>query len=261
MTAVSPGTAAPVRVDRDGAVLVITLDRPEARNAIDARTAAEIGAAIDTLEADTSLAVGIITGSGGSFCAGMDLKARLRGERPRTDERGFAGLVEAPPTKPLIAAVDGPALGGGFEIVLAADLVVATTTATFGLPEVRRGLVAAAGGLTRLPVRLPRSVALEMILTGDRMSAPELHRLGLVNRLVEPGQELTAALELAHRIAENGPLAVRASKRVVVESRDWTLGESFARLREIAEPVFASADAREGASAFVERRTPAWTGT
>jgi enoyl-CoA hydratase len=189
----------------------------------------------------------------------MDLKAFLRGESPRVEGRGFAGLVESTPAKPLIAAVDGPALAGGFEIVLAADLVVAAPTATFGLPEVKRGLVAAAGGLTRLPVRLPRAVALEMVLTGKTMTAAQLHPLGLVNRLAPEGDVLTAALELADEIAANGPLAVRASKKVVDESPGWPAAEAFERTRQIVTPVFDSNDAREGAAAFTERRTPVWT--
>ncbi|KQY57325.1 MULTISPECIES: crotonase/enoyl-CoA hydratase family protein [unclassified Nocardioides] len=260
MTA-SAVSAEPVLLERHGAVLVITLDRPEARNAIDLRTAQAIGAAVETLESDRSLAAGVIAANGPTFCAGMDLKAHLRGERPRTETGGFAGLVEAPPTKPLIAAVEGSALGGGFEIVLACDLVVASTPASFGLPEVKRGLVAAAGGLTRLPVSLPRAVALEMILTGDSFPAADLAKFGLVNRLVEPGQALATAVDLALRIAENGPLAVHTSKRVVVESVDWPPDEEFARLREAAALVFASADAREGARAFAERRQPAWSGS
>ncbi|MEI7057774.1 crotonase/enoyl-CoA hydratase family protein [Nocardioides sp. CCNWLW239] len=257
----SAGVAAPVLVERHGAVLVITLDRPEARNAIDLRTAEAIGAAIDTLESDPSLAAGVIAANGSAFCAGMDLKAHLRGERPRTEERGFAGMVEAPPLKPLIAAVEGPALGGGFEIVLACDLVVASASASFGLPEVKRGLVAAAGGLTRLPKALPRAVALEMILTGDAVSASVLSGFGLINRVVDPGTALATAIDLALRIAENGPLAVRTSKRIVVESSDWPADQEFLRLREAAAEVFASADAREGARAFAERRRPAWSGS
>lgn len=260
MTA-SRGTTEPVVVERRGAVLVITLDRPEARNAIDLRTAEAIGAAIETLESDGSLAAGVITANGSTFCAGMDLKAHLRGERPRTEQRGFAGLVEAPPATPLIAAVEGSALGGGFEIVLACDLVVASVSASFGLPEVKRGLIAAAGGLTRLPKALPRTVAFEMILTGDAIPATELAGFGLINRLVEPGQTLATAVGLAQRIAENGPLAVRTSKRIVIESSDWTADQEFPRLREAAATVFASADAREGARAFTERRRPAWSGS
>ncbi|MFC7447218.1 crotonase/enoyl-CoA hydratase family protein [Rhodococcus daqingensis] len=248
-----------VLTERRGRVLVVTLNRPQARNAVDGAVAAAIAAAMELLDSDPELSVGVLTGAGGYFCAGMDLKAFLRGESPRVAGRGFAGLVEAPPAKPLIAAVDGPALAGGFEIVLAADLVVAAPTATFGLPEVRRGLVAAAGGLTRLPTRLPRAVALEMILTGGSMTAQQLHPHGLVNRLAPEGEVLAAALELAAEIAANGPLAVRASKKVVDESPGWAPDETFERTRKIVMPVFDSNDAREGAAAFTERRTPVWT--
>lgn len=248
-----------VLTERIGAVLVITLNRPQARNAVDREVAHSVADALDLLDTDPGLAVGVITGAGGFFCAGMDLRAFLRGESPRVEGRGFAGLVEAPPGKPLIAAVDGPALAGGFEIVLAADLVVAAPTATFGLPEVRRGLVAAAGGLTRLPTRLPRAVALELALTGRSMTGAQLHLLGLVNRLAE--DVLPAAIELAEEIAANGPLAVRAGKRVINESAGWSQSEMFTRTREIAMPVFESRDAREGAAAFTERRAPVWTAT
>ncbi|MFC9787383.1 crotonase/enoyl-CoA hydratase family protein [Rhodococcus sp. NPDC127528] len=250
-----------VLTERRGRILVITLNRPQARNAVDGAVAAAVAAAMELLDDDPELSVGVLTGAGGYFCAGMDLKAFLRGESPRVEGRGFAGLVEAPPAKPLIAAVDGPALAGGFEIVLAADLVVAAPTATFGLPEVRRGLVAAAGGLTRLPTRLPRAVALEMILTGGSMTAQQLHPHGLVNRLAAEGEVLAAALALADEIAANGPLAVRASKKVVDESPGWPPTETFERTRQIVMPVFGSNDAREGAAAFTERRTPVWTAT
>ena len=245
-------TTPSVLTERDGAVLIITINRPHARNAIDLETAVGIAAAIDTLENDSTLTVGIITGAGEHFCAGMDLKAFLRGERPRTSERGFAGLVEMPPSKPLIAAVEGSALAGGFEIVLATDLIVASKTATFGLPEVKRGLVAAGGGLARLPGWVPRPVALEMILSGNAVNATELHRFGHARK---------EALALAQQIAANGPLAVRVSKRIVTESADWATGEKFERTREITAPVFDSNDAREGATAFAERRSPVWTAT
>ncbi|MFE3291323.1 crotonase/enoyl-CoA hydratase family protein [Rhodococcus sp. NPDC059234] len=254
-------TAPVVLTERRGRVLVVTLNRPHARNAVDGEVALGVAAAMELLDSDPELSVGVLTGAGGYFCAGMDLKAFLRGESPRAPGRGFAGLVEATPAKPLIAAVDGPALAGGFEIVLAADLVVAAPTATFGLPEVRRGLVAAAGGLTRLPARLPRAVALEMVLTGKTMTAAQLHPLGLVNRLAPEGEVLTAAVELADEIAANGPLAVRASKKVVDESPAWPPAETFERTRQIVMPVFGSNDAREGAAAFTERRTPVWTAT
>ncbi|WFR72249.1 crotonase/enoyl-CoA hydratase family protein [Prescottella defluvii] len=249
----------PVRVERRGAVLVITLNRPDARNAVNHAVSQSIASAIDRLDSDPGLSVGILTGAGGYFCAGMDLKAFLRGESPRIEGRGFAGLTEAPPTKPLIAAVDGPALAGGFEIALAADMIVASSTAIFGLPEVRRGLVAAAGGLTRLPARIPRAIALELALTGRSATAKELHQHGLVNRVAPDGQVLAAALALAEEIAANGPLAVRASKRVVDESPSWDPGEMFTRAREIVMPVFDTNDAREGAAAFAERRNPVWT--
>ncbi|MDG3010155.1 crotonase/enoyl-CoA hydratase family protein [Rhodococcus sp. D2-41] len=250
-----------VLTERRGRVLVVTLNRPQARNAVNGAVAAAIAAAMDLLDGDPELSVGVLAGSGGFFCAGMDLKAFLRGESPRVEGRGFAGLVETTPAKPLIAAVDGPALAGGFEIVLAADLVVAARTATFGLPEVRRGLVAAAGGLFRLPARLPRAIALEMILTGASKTAEQLHPHGLVNRLAPEGEVLAAALDLAEEIAANGPLAVRASKKVVDESPGWAADETFDRTREIVMPVFGSNDAREGAAAFTERRTPVWTAT
>ncbi|WP_305093946.1 crotonase/enoyl-CoA hydratase family protein [Prescottella sp. R16] len=249
----------PVRVERRGPILVITLDRPQARNAVNQAVSQAVAAAIDLLETDPDLYVGIVTGAGGYFSAGMDLKAFLRGESPRIEGRGFAGLTEAPPGKPLIAAVDGPALAGGFEMALAADLIVASSNAVFGLPEVRRGLAAAAGGLTRLPARVPRAVALELVLTGRNATATELHHHGLVNRVVPDGQALDAALELATEIAANGPLAVRASKRVVDESASWAPDQAFARAREIVMPIFATNDAREGATAFAERRTPVWT--
>ncbi|MGW4355407.1 crotonase/enoyl-CoA hydratase family protein [Nocardia sp. NPDC004582] len=249
-----------VLVERSGPVLVITLNRPRARNAVDRAVAEGVAAALDLLETDPALRVGVITGAGGFFCAGMDLKAFLRGESPRVEGRGFAGLVEAPPVKPLIAAVDGPALAGGFEIALAADLVVAGRTAIFGLPEVARGLVAAAGGLHRLPARLPRSVAVEMILTGRPRTAAELHAFGLVNRIAEAGHVLECAIELAEVIAANGPLAVQVSKRIIGESADWPAAESFARTRRLTGPVFASGDAKEGARAFAEKRLPVWTG-
>ena len=254
-------TAPVVLTERRGRVLVITLNRPQARNAVDGAVAAAIAAAMDLLDNDPELSVGVLTGADGFFCAGMDLKAFLRGESPRVEGRGFAGLVESTPAKPLIAAVDGPALAGGFEIALAADLIVAAPDATFGLPEVRRGLVAAAGGLHRLPARLPRAIALEMVLTGRSMTGAQLHPLGLINRLAPEGEVLAAALELAEEIAANGPLAVRAGKKVVDEAAGWAPDETFERTRQIVMPVFGSNDAREGAAAFTERRTPVWSAT
>ena len=249
-----------VIVEPRDAILLITFNRPEARNAVDRATADAVGAAIDLLERDAALRVGVIAGNGPVFCAGMDLKAFSRGESPRTPERGFAGLTSTPPVKPLIAAVEGAAVGGGFEVVLSCDLVVASTSARFGLPEVKRGLTAAGGGLLRLPSRVPYNRAMEMILTGELIDAEQAHREGLLNRLVPPGEALDTALTLAGVIAANGPLAVIASKRVVTDSRDWMVAEAFGRQESIVGPVRQSADAREGALAFAEKRPPVWQG-
>jgi enoyl-CoA hydratase len=249
-----------VRVERQGAVLVVTIDRPRAKNSINTAAAQAIGAAMDTLDADDSLFVGVITGAGGVFSAGMDLKAFLRGEKPSVPGRGFAGLVERPPSTPLIAAVEGPALAGGFEIALACDLIVAGEGASFGLPEVRRGLLAGGGGLLRLPRKAGLPKATEWALTGDRVSAAEAHAAGVVNRLVPDGQALTAALELAQQIAANGPLAVQGTKRILSEGAEWPAAEAFARQWEVYAPIRASEDAREGALAFTEKREPVWRG-
>ncbi|MFT4042406.1 MAG: crotonase/enoyl-CoA hydratase family protein [Gordonia sp. (in: high G+C Gram-positive bacteria)] len=243
-----------------GNILTITINRPRQRNAMTKSAAQQIAGALDRLDSDDGLAVGVITGAGGSFCAGMDLKRFQLGERPVVDGRGFGGLVEAIPRKPLIAAVEGWALGGGFEMVLAADLVVAASGARFGLPEVKRGLVARAGGIFRAPQVLPRSVALELLLTGEPLSAQEAFRHGLVNRVVEDGQALSRALELAAVIGANAPLAVRASKALARQARTWTDEEAFARQTHYTDPVFASQDAVEGPAAFAEKRAPRWLG-
>ncbi|SHH05282.1 enoyl-CoA hydratase [Jatrophihabitans endophyticus] len=244
-------------VDR---VCVITINRPQARNAIDHAVAAAVAAAADELDRRDELTVGILTGAGGNFCAGMDLKAYLAGEIVEIGERGLAGICQQPPAKPLIAAVEGWALAGGCELALACDLIVAADDARFGLPEVKRGLVAGGGGLLRLPRRVPASVALELALTGDPLPAADAHRVGLVNRLTEPGGALDAALQLAGRITPNGPLAVAATKEIITRSADWTLGEGFRAQRPILDPVNASQDAHEGARAFAEKRAPVWQG-
>lgn len=241
-------------------VAVITINRPEARNALDAEVARGVAAALDELEARPDLVVGVITGAGGSFCSGMDLKAFLRGETPTIPGRGLVGLTEAPPGKPLIAAVEGYALAGGCEIALACDLVVAAEDAKFGIPEVKRGLVAAAGGLLRLPQRIPYQVAMEYALTGEFLDAPRAHSLGLVNRLTEPGGALAGARALAATIAANGPLAVRTTKQIIAQAAQWPAEEAWARQQALVEAVFASEDAREGARAFAEKRAPRWTG-
>ena len=249
-----------VLVERVAGTLVITLNRPRVRNAVDAAMAAGIAAAMDQLDADDAVTVGVLTGAGGSFCAGMDLKAFLRGEVPAVPGRGFGGLTQAPPAKPLIAAVEGYALAGGCELALACDLVTAAEDASFGIPEVRRGLIAGAGGLLRLPQRIPPQIAMEHALTGDPLPAPEAHRWGLVNRLTAPGGALAAAHELAERIARNGPLAVRTSKLILTEAPTWPPGEVWERQEGHLRRVFTSEDAREGAAAFAERREPRWQG-
>lgn len=244
---------------RDG-IAIIAINRPQAKNAVNRAVAEAVAEAIDAFEADSDLRVGILTGAGGTFCAGMDLKAFVKGESPRIEGRGFAGLTEALPKKPLIAAVEGYALAGGFELALACDLIVAAEDAKFGLPEVKRGLVATAGGLLRLPRQLPYRLALELGLTGKFLDAKTAMQHGLINLLATPGQSLALATEVARDIAANAPLAVVATKRVIQESPDWASSEMFARQRLIADPVFKSADAKEGALAFAEKRLPRWRG-
>lgn len=244
---------------RDG-VLLVTLNRPDQRNAINAAVAEGIAAAIDELDGTPELQVGILTGAGKGFSAGMDLKAFVQGERPYASDRGFAGIVQRPALKPLIAAIEGFAVAGGFEIALACDLIVAARDARFGIPEVKRGLVAAGGALLRLPRRIPYHLAMELALTGDFVGAERAYEMGLVNRLAEPGEAVATAVGLAGQIAVNGPLALRASKRIVVESADWPLAEQWERQGQIAGPVMASEDAREGSVAFAEKRAPVWHG-
>jgi enoyl-CoA hydratase len=249
-----------VLVEAADGIAVITVNRPQARNAVNRAVALQIAAALDDLDARPDVNALVITGAGGTFSAGMDLKAFAAGEVPTAEGRGFGGITERPPAKPVIAAVEGYALAGGFELALACDLIVASEEATFGLPEVTRGLVAGAGGLLRLPARIPYHIAMEIALTGDRFPAARLHAAGLVNRLVAPGLALAEARTLAARIARNAPLALAATKRIVMESADWPSTEAFARQGEIAGPVFLSADAMEGAVAFAEKRAPVWRG-
>ena len=249
-----------VLTEVDGPIAVITIDRPEARNAVNEAVASGMAAALDELDMRTDIRVIVLTGAGGTFCAGMDLKGFVTGENPLAGGRGFGGIVQRPPAKPVIAAVEGYALAGGFEIALACDLIVASEQATFGLPEVSRGLVAAAGGLLRLPHRIPYHVAMEIALTGEHIAAARLHQAGLISQLVPAGQALAQARQLAGRIAKNAPLAVEATKRIVAESADWPSAEAFARQNDITAPVFSSADAMEGAVAFAEKRAPVWQG-
>lgn len=247
-------------VEERGRVLVLTMNRPEARNAMSMGLAHEIADALEMLDDRADLSVAVITGAGGTFCAGMDLKGFARGERPVVEGRGFAGVVRRPPAKPLVAAVEGYALAGGFEIVLSCDLVVASESAKFGLPEVKRGLTAAAGGLLKLQHRIPYHLAMDLVLTGRMWPAPEAAAVHLVNRLAAPGTALEVALELAEEVAANAPLALAASKQVLVRSVDWPLEEKFDRQEKYVDPVRHSADAKEGAAAFVEKRSPVWVG-
>ncbi len=250
----------PVETEQIDATLVIAINRPQQRNAVNQAVSLAIAEALDRLDADPALRVGIITGRGGCFCAGMDLKAFLDGERPELEGRGFGGLTEAPPKKPLIAAVEGFALAGGCELALACDLIVAAEDAWFGLPEVSRGLIAGSGGLVRLPRRIPSGIALEYALTGERMSAPTANLWGLVNRIAASGEALSEALVLAEQIAANAPLSTLMTKRVVRESASLTEDEVWDWQRPLRESVLASDDAQEGARAFAEKRAPEWKG-
>ena len=241
-------------------VLLITLNRPDARNAVNAALAAGVAAALDRLDAEDDLRVGILTGAGKGFCAGMDLKAFVAGESPYVEGRGFAGIAQRAARKPLIAAIEGFAVAGGLEVALACDLIVAARDARLGIPEAKRSLVAAGGALLRLPRRIPYHVAMEMALTGDPVSAERGYEIGLVNRVAEPGGAVAAARELAGAIAANGPLALEASKRILLEAPGWPEDELWQRQGEISGPVFGSEDAREGATAFAEKRDPVWKG-
>ena len=249
-----------VLVEQRERILLITINRPQAKNAVNAAVSQGLADAMDRLDDDAGLSVGILTGAEGSFSAGMDLKAFARGENVVVQGRGL-GFTERPPVKPLIAAVEGYALAGGTELALATDLIVAATNSAFGIPEVKRGLVAGGGGLLRLPQRIPYAIAMELALTGDNLSAKRAHELGLVNVLTEPGKALDGAIDLAEKITANGPLAVAATKRIIVESRGWSPGEMWQKQMEIFLPVFASNDAKEGAIAFAEKRPAKWTGS
>lgn len=240
-------------------VIEVTINRPEARNAMTKAAAEAISAAMDRLVAESDLRCAILTGAGGTFCSGMDLKGFLKGEMPVAGDRGFGGLTNWSPSKPVIAAVDGHALAGGMELALACDLIVANVNARFGVPEVKRGLVAAGGGVVQLPRLLPRPLAMEMVLTGDPIGAQRAYDLGLVNRITD-GPAIEAARELARTIAENGPLAVAASKGIVRDSWLWADTEINEKQGPYIAHVFASEDAREGALAFAEKRKPNWKG-
>lgn len=251
-----------VTYELQGHVALITIRRPEARNAVNGEVAAAMEAAIDQLEDDPAAWVGVVTGEGSVFSAGADLKAIAAGQAGAlaTAKGGFAGIASRDREKPLIAAVDGPALAGGCEIALSCDLIVASTAAAFGLPEVKRSLAAAAGGLFRLPRAIPRNIAMEVILTGDPLSAERAHQFGLVNTLVEPGQALAAAIELAERICVNAPLAVRASRKVVTAAATATDDELWKMSVSAMGQLMQTEDFQEGPRAFIEKRAPQWQG-
>lgn len=249
-----------VLVDVADGIMTVTLNRPEAKNAANKALAEGVAAAMDQLDGSDDIRVAIITGAGGTFCSGMDLKAFVSGETPHIEGKGFGGLTESPPKKPLIAAVEGYALAGGLELMISCDLIVAADNAKFGIPEVKRGLAAAAGGLVRLPRQVPPRLAMELALTGDFIDATRAAEMGLINRVVPAGTALDAAKELAATICANGPLAVKISKQVVAESADWSSEDMWEKQQALVMPIFTSHDAIEGATAFAEKRAPNWTG-
>ena len=263
MTADADGQAQeeqPVLTERRGSVLLITLNRPAVRNAVNAALAAGVAGALDELDGDESLSAGVLTGAGGFFCAGMDLGAFVKGESAWFGDRGFAGITQRASRKPLIAAIEGFAVAGGMEIALSCDLIVAAKGAKMGIPEAKRSLVAAGGALLRMPRRMPYHVVMELALTGDVLPAERFHDFGLVNRIAEPGTAVDTALELAATLAKNGPLALIATKQILQEQFDWSSAEMWEKQGAISGPVFASEDAKEGSSAFKEKREPVWKG-
>lgn len=249
-----------VLAERHGRVLIVTINRPRARNAVNRATAEAIEQAMDLLDCNNELLSGVITGAGGTFCSGADLKEAARGDNNDVGlKRGVFGLLNRPPRKPLIAAVEGFAVGGGFEICLACDLIVAGETAIFGLPEVRHNVVATGGGLFRLPRRLPYHLAMELALTGELRDAAFYHRWGVVNRVVCPGQALKAAVELAESLEANGPTAVATSKEIMFSSASWsTEAEAWEAQMAIADTALNPEDSAEGLAAFAEKRKPVW---
>lgn len=241
-------------------VLVLTLNRPEAKNSFNAELSNALSDALDRYEDDAELRVCVLTGAGGSFSAGMDLKALLKGEKSFTKKRGGFGIMTTPPSKPIIAAIEGYAVAGGLELALCCDLIVATTASKLGLPEVKRGLVAVGGGLFRLPKRIPYHVVMELALTGETLPAERFQQLGLVNKVVPEGQALSAALELAQRIAQNGPLAIAATKQILARASEWKEEDAWREQRALANRALTSKDAIEGSRAFAEKRPPVFRG-
>lgn len=251
-----------VELERDGNTAIVRLNRPEARNAVSQELAEALEDTIDRVEADPGLWTTVLTGNGPAFCAGADLKAISSGSGQMlgTTRSGFAGFVLHDRTKPVIAAVEGPAVAGGTEIVLACDLVVGAEGATFGLPEVKRSLVAAAGGTVRLPRAVPMKIAMEIALTGDAIDASRAHHLGLINEVCSNGAAVERAMVLAARINANAPLAVRATRSAILEGLTLDVAEGIKAAGRRSAELAGTADFAEGPLAFVEKRPPRWTG-
>lgn len=261
-TPAEPSAEPIVLTERRGRVLLITLNRPRSRNAVSGDVAHGLEAAIDLLEGDDELWAGVLAANGPVFCAGADLKwiAAGRTKELSTERGGFGGLVQRARTKPLIAALQGDAFAGGCELALGCDLIIAGEDVRMGLPEVKRSLVALAGGLVMLPRLVGEKLALEMALTGDAFPAARLHTAGLISRLVPREQVVDEALAMAQRICDNGPLAVKASRAIIIAGRELEPAHHWKRSFHIGYPVFATEDATEGATAFIEKRSPVWKG-
>ncbi|MFC5587743.1 crotonase/enoyl-CoA hydratase family protein [Sporosarcina soli] len=251
-----------ILTEKRGRLFIVTINRPEAKNAFDFATANQMNVAMDIFENDPEISVAIITGTGGVFSAGADLKALGRGEKlsgPLLSRGGF-GIMRKPPNKPIIAAIEGHAVAGGMELALSCDLIVAAKNSKMGLPEVKHNLVAVGGGLLRLPKRMPYHLVMELALTADMWPAEKLHRYGVVNRIAEPGESLQTAIELAERLLENGPTALIASKEIIRKSYEWTEEEAWEKQMPIAKQAMESEDRDEGLRAFAEKRKPVWVG-
>lgn len=249
-----------IQTERRGQIFIITINRPEARNSFNLEAAIQMNKAIDEFENDPNLFVGILTGAEGIFSSGQDLKAAANGEMAITDERGGFGIFAKPPTKPIIAAVEGYAIAGGFELCLSCDLIVAAKDAKFGLPEVNHNLVAIGGGLFRLPKRMPYHLVMELALMGDMRSAEQFYEYGVINQLVDKGGALEAALGIANKLLENGPTALFATKEIIQRSYEWTEEEAWTKQMPIANKALESEDKDEGLRAFAEKRKPIWKG-